>query len=721
MKQSSNATLGRFQNGLAHFGTKYLTPTVLTSVYLMLASALFVAMVPRFGFVSVALMFTSLLAIATLPGAALVRHIFPRPGLFQIAIIGTTLGLGLLAIGGLISQITGVFEARWIPSAFALLLWAVPKRAKKAEVEAHPSFPKLGILGSLAALATLLPSLWTALKVQRTAWDGWYQLHHDLTFQMALVGEVSSRIPTEFPWIGETLSYPWLFHSAMGVWASTAGATAGSIVLNAWPILYVGLMPAIISVTAWHLTRRSEVAFAAPVVFTLVHGLVFGVGLSQQYPLFQVSPTRDFAHLFMLLAVLSLYRLLAPGKIQPFNWWWLTVLCLSAFVTTGAKSSSLPLILGAVVGAICVLVASRLWHWSHFAVLFALVTSSVLAFLVVTPVRGHNDAVIIAPLSFTHDPTVDLPSAAMSVGVLLVAILGMWFLLGKSSSENWLAASFTVGVCLAGLAGVALLGHPGLSQLYFWQGAQPLFVIGLAWAGSLLFREHGWRAAIGALMIFVVGHLLWALFPIPWLVAMSVLLMALVTALVLHRAGLEKSTMLHWRLPMWASIAATAAFLSLAPQVIQIPKAYVGGSVADSSTPGAIHASQLEAYEFIRANSGKYDKIISNKHCYNGTLESSDCDGRWFAAAAFAERRVQIEGWAYTPKGPDSVWVRDRIVINDEFITNPSLSGTRELLEDGVMFVFVDKREPFSPDLGSFGSLEYEGEWALVYSLGASR
>lgn len=715
MKLLNPTSSQKLQDSLARTGRKYVPRPLLVAAYLVAACALFAVMIPRFGLLSVALLLGALLLTATLPGAAVVRHLFHKPGVFQSAIIGTIIGLGILVLGGLAAQLTGVFFVRWVPSALVLLLWFVPTRRSSLNSE---GFPKLGVAGALLAMITLLPALWAALKSQPTAWEGWYQLHHDLTFQTALVAEVSTRIPSEFPWIGEALSYPWFFHSAMGVWASTTGASAASIVFKAWPVLYVGLMPAVVAIVAWYLTKRAGVAFAAPIVVTLAHGVVFGAGLSQRFPLFQISPTRDFAHLFVLLTVLGLYKVMAETKPQQRNWWWFAVMCFGAFVAAGAKSSSLPLLMGIVFGGVCALLILRRCKWTDIAAIVALASVSVLGFMIVTPVRGHNDSIVIAPLSFrTVDPSISLVSALVSVAVLFIAVVGIWILIGRNDRENWLAASLIFGVCLAGLTGVALLGHPGLSQLYFWQGAQPLLAIGMSWAGVLIWQRHGWLAIVGGFTIFVLGRLCWLVYPKPLLVAALVAVLALVVALVLQKIESARTGEQSGKKTAVVTVLASAAFLMLVPQVIQLPVASPGGSVADSETPGSIHSSQLEAYEFIRQHADAADSIVSNKHCYYGTIQTRDCDGRWFAAAAFSERRVLIEGWAYTPKGADLDWVQDRLERNDDFYTNPSAAGRQALLDQGVGYVFVDKREPYSAELADFGALVYEGEWALVYSL----
>lgn len=688
------------------------------AIYLLVALVLFALMIPQSGLLPAFGLVTSLLITAVLPATAITRHLFRNPAAFQSVIISTILGLGLLAVGGMLSYLTGIYVARWIPSVLAFALWFIPRRIKKYETDRPSEYPKLAILGSLVAFVALIPALWTAIKSQPTTWDGWHQFYVDLPFQIALVGEVSSRVPNEFPWVGEPLSYPWLFHSAMGVWASATGATAAEVVLQAWPILYVGLIPATISIAGWHLTRSKAVAFGAPIVFVLAHGLVFATGLSQLHPLFQISPTRDFAHLFVLLAVLSLKKIFGRGPLEPFNSWWFASLCISSFVAAGAKSSSFPLLLGGVLSATCALVLLRQFRRNDLGVVVGFVVASTAGFLLVVPVRGSNDAVVIDPLTFLGVDTPTRVAASLAVvGILLLAIVGVWFMIGRGNEGEWVTASLIAGVCLAGLVGVAILGHPGLSQLYFWQGAQPLFVIALMWAGSTFYRDHGWAAIVGLLAVFFAGQVLWTISQKPWLVAGAVVFCSTIVSLCLYRKKVGQREARDGRIIAILAVAASAAFVSQGAQLIQIPAGFGGGMTSGPGDSAAIHSSQLEAFDYIRTNSDPADRIISNKHCLGGSLQKNDCNGRWFAASAFSERRVQVEGWAYTPKGNDISWIEDDIEFNDDFITEPSSSGQQALIDNGIVYVYIDKRKPYSTNLSNFSSLVYEGEWARVYQL----
>ena len=688
---------------------------VLVLGYFALVGAASLLIVRQVGILEAALAGLSLLALTTLPGAALVKRFLRAPSVFHYVIVGTVLGLGLLALGGLLSYVTGMHAPRWLPSILATLLWIRRRRGGLNGTRAHVDFPALGVAGAIVSFVALVPSLWAVLKAQPTTWDGWHKFHVDLTFQMALVGETSLRVPEEFPWVGEPLSYPWLFHAATGVWASAIGMPAADLILQVWPVLYASLMPAMIAIVGWHLTRQKCVALVAPMVFVLTHGLIFASGLTQEFPLFQVSPTRDFAHLFVLLTLLAANEALRGRVVR---WWWLAPLCIGGMVASGAKSSSLPVLAGGILATVAMLIVVRRFSYAHLATVVAVSGASMIGFVLVLPVRGLNDAVVIEPLSFLSP---DVPNRfELSLVVVLtvgVAIVGAWFIVCRGWRIAWTSGSLLAGVCLAGLAGVAILGHPGMSQLYFWQAAQPAFSILVSWAGLAVVKVHAWRGVVALTWMFFIGHVLSTISKKPWLLFWAMFLCSTAVAVVIFRDKLRGNRGQRTGLAAVVSLAATIAFLPQAAQIIRVPTGFVGSGPASALDQAAVHSSQLAAFGYLRNETEPEARIISNVHCRQGDVATGSCDSRWFSVSGFSERRVWVEGWAYTPRGFEVDWIADRLQRNDDFIATPSRSEAQALRDIGISYVYIDKRGSYSADLDGVASLVYDGEWASVYEL----
>lgn len=693
-----------------------------TVLYLMVAAALFAVLVKHIGIVSMLQVSTSLILLGVLPGAALIRRLFPHPDVLHYVIVGAVVGLGLWSLGGLLSDITALYWVRWIPSGAALGLWFVPRRSVDGTgVTDRPGFPPLGVIGSVLGLIALLPSVQTVLLSQPVRWTGWHHFYSDLPFHVALTSEVAVRVPQSYPWVTDTpLSYTWLYHSAMGVWASVTNVSAADVVLQAWPVLFAVLVPATISIVAWEITRNKYVAMGSPLFYVLAQGLVLSPARLEPSPIFQISPTRDFAALFILLAVLSLARLLGHRSLRAMNLWWFLMLGISTFVATGAKGSAMPILLGGLLCAALVLIVLRRVRVTDLLALGVFAAAAACSFLLILPDSGSTQSLAWGPLTFL-DPSTPVRSLVSMVilAILAFATFGAWVVIGRSDSGGWLVSSLICGVAAAGLLGLGLLTHSGSSQLYFWQSAQPLFAIILTWASAILIGTYGKKFAVAGLTIFLMSNVLWLTTQRIAVVGAAIVVMALCAMVILKistRESLALGRPRSWLVNGGVALA-IAGVLTQSAQLVTIPVGVVGGSTTSKDDPGAINGTQLAAFQFIRSHSDPTNKIITNKHCLSGNLREHNCDSRWFAVAAWAERRVLVEGWAYTQNGTSSDWVRNELHLSDRFISSPTLADKSKLQSLGVRYVYVDKRDTYSPELASVSRPVFTSEWADVYSL----
>lgn len=678
------------------------------------------------GLMPATLLIVSLLVVATLPGAAIVKRLFNRPGLLYYLVLGTVFGLGLWAMGGMVSHLTGVFLTRWIPSLLALILWVLPRSKKMLVGNDDGSLgarvlrlPVHGVVGAGLALIALVPTLKTVLQSQPVKWDGWYQFYPDLNFHVAIAGEVAARAPQENPWVSDVvLSYPWLFHSSMGLWSNVSGATAADIVLQAWPVLFAILIPLLIAIVGWELSRSRFVALSAPLAYVLAHGLVISPATFVQVPLFQISPTRDFANLFFLVAVLSMSQLIGRVPATKFGNWWLLALAMSTFVAVASKGSEPPILLGGILSAGLFLIVKRRVRRQDFVALGVFLIGVSAGTVLVLPEPGMAN-LSWGPLTFLD---ANLPDRAVVSLVLLallaLAIFGLWLVIGSEESAGWLVASLLAGVMLAGLLGLGLLTHPGYSQNYFWQSVQPVFSIAIVWAALILWRRHGVTLIGTSLAIFFSAQVLSSLTAKLWVVGVGILVSAVVAAVALSKrhdpSGKTTQSSTAMRIGM---VLALAGLLSQSAQLVSVPTGAVGGWHSTEDNSEAIHDSQLAAFEFIREHSLPSDIIISNKHCATGSIEDGTCLPNWFALSAWSERRVIVEGWGYTQKGTSTNWADDRLTLSDGFIESPTKAERTNLISSGVTFVYVDKREAFATNLGAFANLVFQSTWANVYSL----
>jgi len=677
--------------------------------YVFVGIALFALLAKSLGPLEAALAGATLLVAAMAPGAAVVRLLLPRSGLFHLMILGMVVGLGLWSIGGFVSHLTGLYVIRWVPSGAAICLWLVRRRR---DPHGNRRTPLLAVGGAVVAVLTLIPPVRVALATQPTSWTGWYSFYPDLPFQAAIASEGAARVAQDVPWVaGTPLSYTWAFHSAMGVWSSTSTVPAIDLVFQAWPVIFAILIPGLIAIVAWELTRITLVAAVAPVVYTLAHGLALAPLAFQQLPLMPLSPTRDFGHLFMLLVIMLLAKLLGRGSLRALSPAWLAALFLATFVATAAKGSELPVMLGGVMATLFVLVVTRRAALSDLLATAVFGAAGMVGFMIAIPDTATARQFGWGPFTFLGEgtPHRELLSAAI-IALLLGAIVAFWFTLARPGAR--VIPSLFVGSMLAGVLGLALLNQSGGSQNYFWQAVEPIVAIALVWSGYLAIRRFGRVTIIAAIGVCLGAQIAAQSALDGVVVALAIVVLALIGAAVIVRVVSERGGSIDWR-----QVALIVLLLTQAAQLTTLPVGQVGGSVSAATDPSAIESSQLAAFEYIRQNSSANDIIATNAHCRAGSL-AQDCDPRHFILSAVSQRRVLVEGWSYTQNGPSRDWVHDQLVLSDGFITAPTTSQVAELKDVGVRFVYVDTRLPWSRDIDRFGELIYMSEWARVYRLG---
>jgi hypothetical protein len=650
-----------------------------------------------------------LLFLGIVPGAALSRRLFPSGGLLVRLVTGAVIGISLWSVGGMLSHLTGLVFFQWVPSALALTTWVVPRRSQVARAPRFVPLPPLTVIGAIAGLAGLLPALKLALSSEPVSWSGWYSFYTDVTFHVSLASEVAVRSPQVFPWaVDSNLSYPWLFHSAMGVWASGAGTTAAEAVMVAWPLLFAVLVPALLAFITLQITGSTVAGAVAPLLFVFARGLLFLPQTLTQVPMLQISPTRDFATLVALLSLLSLVHLLRSigtlgGSVG--GWWWL-LLALTGFVSTGAKASEFPVLLGGLLLSLLVIVVVRKFRAAHLAVLATFLVAGVVANLLVLPDLGASQGLAFGPLTFLPPATpLRMLLSLVIVAFLVAAVVAMGLVIGRAPGGGWIVSALLSGTLLAGILGLAAFTHSGYSQLYFWQAAQPVLAVGLAWAVAILVPRQISRVIIPIAGVFVGSTILSSLTQNPLVVAGGVGALALAGALVLGRG---RQTVI--------GVVVATALLAQAGQGVGVPPGVAGGTASTAEDSTALDASQLGAFAFIRDNSTPDEIVLTNKHCRTGSVGAS-CDPRWFALSAFSERRVLVEGWGYIKAGNTSAGFENDIKQSDDFVESPSPAGATGLRDRNAHFVYIDKRDTFSPRLGEVAHLVYDSAWASVYSL----
>jgi len=197
----------------------------------------------------------------------------------------------------------------------------------------------------------------------------------------------------------------------------------------------------------------------------------------------------------LLLATLWLAQIVRGERGRWPSWILLAVMLVAC---AGAKSSNLPVLLGAMVLVLVVQVVQKRVRGS---VVIASVLTLV-ALVVTAPfLAGGSAASTIKILALprylrglSHAKMTSLPYLQITAVVVLLALLVLIQYCGVLLAVPLLkdpAALLLLGICLAGAAAMLAISHPSLSQLYFMLGVLPVLDVLIAW--GLVHVLHGAR------------------------------------------------------------------------------------------------------------------------------------------------------------------------------------------------------------------------------------
>ncbi len=623
---------------------------------------------------------------------------------------------------------------------------------------------------SVAGAAVL--GLWVitraGLQIEPIAFPDAAFQYSDMPFQLALAAELKHHVPGQIPYVvGQQLNYHWFLHAELAAANWQTGIELDLLLRRLMPVT-AALVP-ILSVAALA-TRLARKSWAGPLAAWLLLMVtsfdVYGWGgrdlISQaaySSAVLMYSLTHAFAVVLAFPVVYSIVCLLR-GDPHRGNW---VLLVIGLAALAGAKASFVPMLVVAVALAVVVkLLTERRLDWTSVGLGLAVLAA--LSFAQFVLFSAGSSGVALGPgQAFRAMATrvgfesrySDHAAAAVVIGTTGATLLVSWTLaalgtLGFTRERKWKdpAAVFLVGFVLAGIAAAALLRHPGFSQLYFLRAAFPFAIAASAWGLTLLLsglrlRHIGPRVLLALAVGMVLAQVLASLTPNrprsgqgvlaisfqviwPWLV---VLLVAGLAALVLRQTQ-ERTAALG-----------LAVLVVLGVAAVNIPKTMVTTltdqvCVAGPDRPECrqtrrqVPAGGAEAARYIRDHSAVGDKLATNSHC-TPVYADRKCDARNFWLAAYAERRVLVEGWAYTPtaqsrqdadaaiNGP--FWNQPLLQLNDRAFKRPTKRVMEQLWNQyGVRWLVFDTNLDWPPgELDGFAEHRFSVGAVAVYALTA--
>jgi hypothetical protein len=658
---------------------------------------------------------------AVIPGYCLTFYSQPATRTEQL-LLATVYGIALWSFGVFLSSLLGVDAIRYLPTAICFF-WSLGsfRNIKESVFVIKSVGNNATVIGGLAGVAVLMPSLTKTLSLQRTNWGGFWAFHIDLPFHISLVSEAAQRIPKVYPYVDDTeLRYTWLTHGALGFLSRISQVPAFDLVLQFWPITAAVLLSFLVSALAWKATTSPLVTVVAPVIAACLRGPRMGVASYLDFHLLApYSLSRDLGTIWLLALVLHLTREpLTKSSNRKKLAIDTAIVVLTTFVLSGGKGSMLPLVLGSMLGgAVLVLLHNKQLLKQMSRIFVASAIGLISAQILVVKSSGHLQIKLLSFVDAIPSSTDKWALLWLALPITLALLVLLQVLLGHQRTPNlgyWVLALLP----LVGLGGLSILGHPGKSQLIFWMTTVPFFAIGLATLlGGFYLQSDIFEKSIAVAAWFsapLIGNVMpeanetrqfvWTLFAC----GVGSLIILLKRMLFSEFVGSQ----------FLKSVPVVLGVLLFGGLQLKVDQGLAYDTGASPGWEGSLHQEQLVALRILRRESSASERFITNKHCITGSVPNENCYARWFLSTAISERRTPIEGYSYTWKNVDGpYWNSSNLTRFDDFISNPSQEERERLIADNIHWIFIDTRYPFSTNLDEIGTLVYDGELAKLYHL----
>lgn len=735
-------------------GRTAVLPVAVLAIGLMLA-----AHAPVFD----VLTFTGFMLVGiTLPGFVLWRLIGGyRRNLVEDCAAGFAVGVSVQLIVYLASASVGLqrWSWAWVPVVLVLGILDTDVRARVWRRVEAPLAPLTAWLLSGSSALVLVVLFLTGPARLTPAYADPGRDNPDLAFHQALAVSAKFDVPIVPRWVsGEPMKYHTFFHqfAAATSWATGIDLTQLIFALLWLPLALAGCALVFV-LTQRFLTPPAKgidgphpaAAWAGPlaVVVAGIGGTLqplrnFALGgvsmASADYP----NPTQNLGVLLALLLVILGVDLL---RHQPPKTRWV-LFFLIALASAGSKATILPMV---ACGFGLVYFATALTRrTTRTAMAGGLSTLAIFIGALIVVYGGQTSGlkfklgdvfVQLQPYpSLHHGAGPDRPAQLLTMGAVLLtwglAVAGVLFLRRFWRDQGTI---FLAGFAIAGVAATLLTSQPDIGQLYFYRTAFPvLAVLSCLGLARLADRLGDLRAGVLVAVAAILGLVGCSLTrmgsadlrgvkaPVLWMVG-GLVAVAVLTAVGWRIGRRDGSLVTAFLAALVAASMVGATTLPLAGLVSEHAGLVMYGPRDAGHGPTKAEA---EAARWLRDNSATGDLIATNAHCI---FSSGDvCDSRHFWIAALSERKVLVEGWAYTNHAnriyattgvdPAAVpfWNSELLDTNDAVFTAPSPALIERLRRWGVRWLYADNRAgPVSPDLRQYVRLRQATLDATIYEI----
>lgn len=621
--------------------------------------------------------------------------------------------------------------------------------------------------GGLAAWVAAAAVSWYTIALAAGTWrasplppraNAYYE---DVYWHLGIVAELTRQVPPEVPQVaGRTLHYHWFSNAHMAASHQISGVDLPTIMVRLWMVPVVAVIIGLLIALGRRLTGTTWVGAVAALVIVAPAEIM-------PWPWFRPyssaaivngSPSQTFGLVFLLLAA---YVLVDVVRGRPLGRGWI-VLLLAIAAAPGSKPSVLPVLAGGVLFVLALDLLRRRSVKRLVLPLVAMGASVALYSPLVAQSAAGSSVKLLGLLSFlrpwglydTSQPVlpgtgghvisgIDSRGALVMALLMVIALLLQYVValaglpLLRTSARFDPALWFLTGGLLAGLVGLLVVDHPGASEVYFAKTAFPFAVLLATWGLSVVPR-HVAGYVVGAVLGVAVVQLAIETAPRPSAVPGYPSAVAVPLGVIALGAAIVVATGLVLRRG-WPSlprgIAATVACTALiAGCLVTGTQATVRTARADKQAalerPEAVTPAEADAARWLADQAAADDVVATNVHC-KFKVTRRGCDARAFWVSSLSERRVLIEGWAYTEEALLQQGNNGRgfvtqpfddqklFDLNERAFTAPTKSILDQLRRDhGVRWLLADRLAgPVSPALSTLATLRLSTADAAVYQL----
>jgi hypothetical protein len=683
--------------------------------------------------------------VVTLPGSVVWwtfmvarERSHPRPLLrLEVVVFGTALGYALELPAYVAARAVG-FPALYpvlLALPVAACLWWLRRSPHRLSAESLTPGVAWSLMGQIAYLSVWLTAmLFTShpLKAVRI-------VDPDEMFHLALVGELRHHFPATYPYVEypSALTYQWFVHAHMAASTWLTGLTPEEVYRRFDPLVLSTLALLGVAVLAVRVSGRY---WAGPIALGLlllvgsfdVTGSVIGAAAPEerflQANILMHSPTQTFAFALALPAAAVALDMVSGRKLGALGWALYSGLVVAI---SGAKVTFLPMFVCGFVATGAIQLLRRRRGLMPPLIGLAITVVAIVASAIVL-YDGKSQSLRWEPFHATRAFMKALGLASggdTGIALISLALLAMWLVPGVGvlallidHAHRWdPRVWWLLGASASGYGATLLLGHGGLSEVYFGRSAAVLVAVASAWGLALAFTDSTRRQAFTGVLVAALAGI--ALFLVRlgterWREPMAVggetvdtpvlrlwvnLVVVLVVCVLIYGARLLVRDLSGGRRSLSLRIVLAGLLgLGLARTI-----AFVANHQPPKEAGAAHHVFGKDgraAAEWIQAHSSPDEVVMTNVHCDVAVPSSDDeCDARHFWMSAVSQRRFVVEGWAYTARSgawTDQFWgSRALLAANDRIFTHPHSGALRRFSANhAVSWLLVDRRAPVSLD-----------------------